>query len=356
MSLISSLDYEDIKYLGMYLNANSNHLDMMNAFKLAMHYIKLKKSKKAIKFFMKTIEFYHKLDNKTMEQFDSSTIIDSHKMYVYALFNLGVLYDVHSDTVDYSKAKYYYEQASQYNDPDAFNNLANMYAHGKGVDVNRKKAFELFQKAALLNHVYAQNSLGRLYEFGIGIEKDLEKAEYWYKKASKSGDKVATENLSRMRSKKRNESMDSCLTDTGNITKIYGENENIPMRFPCGDCKYGRRYYNNEGHYATYCQFRQDFINSEIATLCSNFIEYESGKTIEECKNTKKICKDCKYSELHMLSSGHVLYYCNQVKQCMYLFKIACPSFRDKSDVDYESDNKDINIDTNIEHIKKTKG
>lgn len=355
MSLLSSLDYEDVKYLGMYLHADNTTLDMMNAFKLGMHYIELKKSKKAIRFFMKTIEFYRKLDNKTMEQFDSKTTLDLHKMYIYALLNLGVLYDVHPETVDYIKAKYYYEQASQYNDPDALNNLANMYAQGKGGDVDRKKALELFQKAALLNHVFAQNSIGRIYEFGIGVEKDLEKAEYWYKKASESGDKIATENLYRIRSKNQNESMNSYLSDTGNITKIYGEYENVPMRFPCGDCKYGMRHYNNEGHYATYCYYRQEHINPQIAMLCSDFIEYESGKTIEECKTTKKICKDCKYSELHMTSSGHVFYYCSKVKQCMYLFKIACPAFRDKSDLGCENGNEEFNIDTNIEHIKKQK-
>ncbi|TPU86197.1 tetratricopeptide repeat protein, partial [Acinetobacter baumannii] len=70
----------------------------------------------------------------------------------------------------------WYSKAAAQNYADAQNNLAALYAQGKGVELNNKKAFELYSKAAEQGNEKAQNNLGAIYALGIGVNQDYKKA------------------------------------------------------------------------------------------------------------------------------------------------------------------------------------
>ena len=67
-------------------------------------------------------------------------------------------------------------------------NLGIMYYHGRGMDVNYKKAFEWYEKAAEQGHAPSQFNLGVMYYHGQAVDQDDSMAMRWYAKAAAQGD------------------------------------------------------------------------------------------------------------------------------------------------------------------------
>lgn len=67
------------------------------------------------------------------------------------------------------------------------NSMGYMYAHGRGVKRDYKKAMEWYQKAANQGDADAQNSMGDLYYWGRGVLRDYKEAMKWYRKAAEQG-------------------------------------------------------------------------------------------------------------------------------------------------------------------------
>lgn len=66
-------------------------------------------------------------------------------------------------------------------------NLALVYDLGQGVLKNRRKAFLLYLRAAQRNHVKAQHNLATAYARGAGIRKDYSEAARWFAAAAAAG-------------------------------------------------------------------------------------------------------------------------------------------------------------------------
>lgn len=82
--------------------------------------------------------------------------------------------------------------------PEANGALGYMYEHGKGVDVDYKKASEFYHLAAGAGRSDAQNNLGALYENGHLGKPDYDKAFKYYSKSSEQGHALAKSNLGRL--------------------------------------------------------------------------------------------------------------------------------------------------------------
>jgi len=81
---------------------------------------------------------------------------------------------------------------------DAQYNLGVMYAEGRGVPQDDKKAFDWYSKAADQGDVGAQYNLGQMYRTGRGVPRDDKKAVAWYIKAANQGFADAQSNLGAM--------------------------------------------------------------------------------------------------------------------------------------------------------------
>lgn len=68
------------------------------------------------------------------------------------------------------------------------NNLAVIYAEGRGVPQDYTKAAEWFKKSAEQGDAFGQSGLAYLYSQGRGVPKDYSKAAEWYAKAARQGD------------------------------------------------------------------------------------------------------------------------------------------------------------------------
>ncbi|GBB88597.1 hypothetical protein RclHR1_15150002 [Rhizophagus clarus] len=113
--------------------------------------------------------------------------------YIFLLgkFNhLGIGIDI-----DKKKAFELYQKAADLGNTDGITNLGHCYLYGYGTDIDKKKAFELYQKAANLRNSVAQDNLAFMYENGEGIIKDISKAIYWYEKSAKQGNQDAQNKL-----------------------------------------------------------------------------------------------------------------------------------------------------------------
>ena len=80
-----------------------------------------------------------------------------------------------------------WEGAAEQGHAPAQFNLGLLYYHGRGVDVNYKKAIEWFEKAAEQGHANAQYNLGTMYDLGDGVDQDDSMAMRWYAKAAAQG-------------------------------------------------------------------------------------------------------------------------------------------------------------------------
>ena len=67
---------------------------------------------------------------------------------------------------------------------------------GQGVTLDYSKAKYWYEKAASEGYVEAQLALALLYYDGKGVAKDINKAKYWCKKAADQGNTEARQLLS----------------------------------------------------------------------------------------------------------------------------------------------------------------
>ena len=81
-------------------------------------------------------------------------------------------------------------------DPIAIYNTGNYYRDGSyGLPQDYTKAFELWSKAGELGNAAAHNCIGFAYDHGRGVEVDKKKAKHYFELAAMMGDEKARYNL-----------------------------------------------------------------------------------------------------------------------------------------------------------------
>ena len=106
-----------------------------------------------------------------------------------AQYSLGKLYERGGGAIgqNFGQAARWYGVAARQGIAAAQNNLALMYAQGRGVDRNVSGAIELWLSAARQNHPMAQYNLGLAYFRGEGVAKDEREAAGWFRRAADAG-------------------------------------------------------------------------------------------------------------------------------------------------------------------------
>ena len=87
---------------------------------------------------------------------------------------------------DYRTGYALLEKAVENDSTDAANNLGFAYQHGKGIEVDYKKALKYYKIAAENDESVAQYNLGFMYYNGLGIAANQEKALKWIKTAAEN--------------------------------------------------------------------------------------------------------------------------------------------------------------------------
>lgn len=133
--------------------------------------------------------------NQAFNYFRKANDIGSYAAKKY----LGDFYYYGYGTVrqDFAEAAKFYESCTKYS-ADVCYNLGIMYFYGKGVGINKTKAFNYFKTAAENEHVDAQNWVGYLYYMGYdGITPNYAAALRWYNTYIDNGgsDSVAFYNM-----------------------------------------------------------------------------------------------------------------------------------------------------------------
>jgi TPR repeat protein len=107
----------------------------------------------------------------------------------HAQHGIGMLYELGQGVpyADPKAASEWYQKAAAQNYAPALNNLARLYADGRGVKQDVPKAIELWSKAAEAGNVTARFNLGLQYAAGSGVPKDLKKAAEYLLQAAESG-------------------------------------------------------------------------------------------------------------------------------------------------------------------------
>jgi uncharacterized protein len=107
----------------------------------------------------------------------------------HAQHGLGMLYELGQGVpyADPKAASEWYRKAADQNYAPAINNLARLYADGRGVKQDVPKAIELWSKAAEAGNTTARFNLGLQYAAGVGVKKDLKKAAEYLLQAAESG-------------------------------------------------------------------------------------------------------------------------------------------------------------------------
>lgn len=82
---------------------------------------------------------------------------------------------------------YYTILTAKAGNPDAQNDLGNMYANGVGVDPDPEKAFYYVRLAADQDHVDALYNMGVIYADGVGVKQDYDKAVEYFTQAADRG-------------------------------------------------------------------------------------------------------------------------------------------------------------------------
>lgn len=88
---------------------------------------------------------------------------------------------------DYELAAKKFMEVADKNDHRAMFALGSMYAAGKGVPRDYRKAFELFSRAARYGRLDARYKLGILYQEGLGTGKNSKRAARFFHAAAKGG-------------------------------------------------------------------------------------------------------------------------------------------------------------------------
>ena len=92
---------------------------------------------------------------------------------------------------DYTSAILIWSDLAEKGDIDSQFWMGNFYDFGKGVEVNKEKAFFWYLKAANGGEITSQYNVGNMYSNGIGVAKDLKKSATWFKMAADRGDESA---------------------------------------------------------------------------------------------------------------------------------------------------------------------
>lgn len=88
---------------------------------------------------------------------------------------------------DYVGAFKYFSLSADDEHPVGQYMLAELYAHGEGVEQDLYKARVLYVKAAKAGITNAQYTLGLMYRYGSGTLQNLRQATYWLTKAAYHG-------------------------------------------------------------------------------------------------------------------------------------------------------------------------
>ncbi|HLK34271.1 MAG TPA: tetratricopeptide repeat protein, partial [Terriglobales bacterium] len=83
-------------------------------------------------------------------------------------------------------------------------NIASIYAQGRGVPRDLSAAARWLRRAAGRGSATAQNNLGFAYEHGLGVLRDQAQAVFWYRKAAAQGLPEAQRNLALMETQEAN--------------------------------------------------------------------------------------------------------------------------------------------------------
>ena len=109
-----------------------------------------------------------------------------------AQFNLGIAWiNGSAGTVDYEKARYWWEKAAAQGQRIAQYNLGVLYDEGRGVSQDYHLAAQWYRKAAQQGFISAQYNLGNLYRDGKGVPQNAYIARDWQEKAAAQGDRDA---------------------------------------------------------------------------------------------------------------------------------------------------------------------
>lgn len=113
--------------------------------------------------------------------------------------NKSILYlaSIADKDKDYSKSRYYLEQAAKNNEDVVYCRLGVMNLKGQGGDKNYDVAKKLFEESIKAGHnCYAE--LGAIYYGGYGVSKDYVKAREYFEKSFKNGNNKVAFNLAMM--------------------------------------------------------------------------------------------------------------------------------------------------------------
>jgi len=107
----------------------------------------------------------------------------------HAQHGLGMLYEMGQGVphADLKAAAEWYQKAATQNYAPALNNLARLYADGRGVQKDVPKAIEMWSRAADAGNATARFNLGLQYTTGSGVPKDMKKAADYLLQAAESG-------------------------------------------------------------------------------------------------------------------------------------------------------------------------
>ncbi|EJW5829018.1 sel1 repeat family protein [Escherichia coli] len=102
-------------------------------------------------------------------------------------YRLGEFYLHGSDgkPLDYTQARYWYEQSAEQENPRAQSKLGLIYLKGLGVKPDTRKAILWYKEAAEQGYAHAQYTLGLIYRNGTGINVNHYESQKWLKLAAK---------------------------------------------------------------------------------------------------------------------------------------------------------------------------
>lgn len=96
---------------------------------------------------------------------------------------------------DYKRAAYWFYKSAEGGVANAHYNLGVMYHQGLGVETNLREAIAWYENAAELGHPEAMYNLGIAYIEGIGVEPEVDRGVSFFKRAANAGITQAAYNL-----------------------------------------------------------------------------------------------------------------------------------------------------------------
>ncbi len=215
---------------------------------------------------------------------------DKAQLILANAFVSGSLWENSFSSVDYKKARLWYDKAAKQGNMSAKNNLALMHAHGYGGAVDYASAHNLLLDAAENDYIIGQLNLAELYELGHLNGSDFDKAFFWYSKAEQLCAQKA-------------EQPDYCAQANVAIGQLYQRGLAVPINYqsaleyfekaatadyPPAYTKIGELYLNGHGveqNYATAKQwFEKGLSGKEPDPGAQNNIGhlYEHGLGVEQ--------------------------------------------------------------------------